>query len=65
MAVQNHLTEQGIEFNYVVISHGAGLEVTKKPAGMTETEALTIIQNALSEEATSSDTLIFDLNWSE
>jgi hypothetical protein len=61
-SVQNDLSEQGIEFNYVVISHGAGLEVTKKPAGMTETEALAIIQNALSEEATSSDVIIFDLN---
>lgn len=61
-SVQNDLSEQGIEFNYVVISHGAGLEVTKKPAGMTEAEALSIIQNALTEEATSSDTLIFDLN---
>ncbi len=61
-SVQNDLSEQGIEFNYVVISHGAGLEVTKKPAGMTETEALAIIQNALSEEATSSDVIIFNLN---
>ncbi|MGV8025862.1 MAG: helix-turn-helix transcriptional regulator [Anaerolineaceae bacterium] len=61
-SAQNDLSERGIEFNYVVISHGAGLEVTKKPAGMTETEALTIIQNALSEEATSSDVIIFDLN---
>ena len=60
--VQNALSEQGIEFNYVIISHGSGIEVTKKPAGMTEAEALSIIQKALTEEATSSDVLIFDLN---
>ncbi|RJQ41923.1 MAG: LuxR family transcriptional regulator [Anaerolineaceae bacterium] len=61
-SVQNDLAEQGIEFNYVVINHGSGIEITKKPTGMTETEALMIIQNALSEEAISSDVLIFDLN---
>ncbi|MGV8026364.1 MAG: hypothetical protein AB2L18_07405 [Anaerolineaceae bacterium] len=31
MAVQSHLAEQGIEFNCVIINHGSGIEVTKKP----------------------------------
>jgi DNA-binding CsgD family transcriptional regulator/LysM repeat protein len=60
-AVQNDLAAQGIEFNYVIISHGSGIEVTKKPAGMTEEEAQLIIHNALVAEAVPEGTLIFHL----
>jgi len=55
------LSAKGIEFNYVVGDHGASIEVTKKPAELTEDEVTIMIQNALSEEALTSGVLIFDL----
>jgi DNA-binding CsgD family transcriptional regulator len=55
------LSAKGIEFSYVFKEHGASIEITKKPAELTETEVSTMIQNALTEEALTSGVLIFDL----
>lgn len=55
------LSAQGIEFSYVVGAHGTNLEITKKPVEMTEAEASTLIQAALTENALTSGVLIFDL----
>ena len=55
------LSAHGIEFSYVLGDHGASIEIIKKPAELTETEVLTMIQNALTEEALTSGVLIFDL----
>jgi hypothetical protein len=61
-AAQNKLSAEGIEFNYVIVSHGSDIVITKKPAGLSEIEAQVRIQKALTEEAASSGVLIFDLN---
>ncbi len=61
-AAQNKLSAQGIEFNYVIVSHSSGIVITKKPAGLTEIEAQNMVQVALTEEAVSTGVLIFDLN---
>jgi len=45
----------------VLGDHGASTEITKKPAELTEAEVLTMIQDALTEEAVTSGVLIFDL----
>jgi len=55
------LSAKGIEFIYVFKEHGASIEITKKPAELTETEVSAMIQNALTEEALTSGVLIFDL----
>lgn len=55
------LSAKGIEFSYVVGNHGSSIEITKKPAELTEDEVSTMIQNALTEEALTSGVLIFDL----
>lgn len=55
------LSAQGIEFSYVLGDHGASIEIIKKPAELTEAEALKMIQDALTEEANTSGVLIFDL----
>lgn len=55
------LSAKGIEFSYVVGDHGSSIEITKKPAELTEDEVSTIIQNALTENALTSGVLIFDL----
>jgi DNA-binding CsgD family transcriptional regulator len=60
-AAQNKLAAEGIEFNYVIINHGSQIAITKKPAELSEREAFIIIQNALTQEATSPDVIIFDL----
>jgi len=59
-AFQN-LSVEGIEFRYVFESHGARIEILKKPAELTDTEVLTMIRDALTEEANDSGVLIFDL----
>jgi len=58
---QNKLVADGIEFNYVIVNHGSGVVITKKPVGITDTEALTRVQNALIENAVSSSAIVFDL----
>lgn len=55
------LSAKGIEFAYMIKDHSAGIEILKKPEGLTETEALTMIQDALTEEALTSGVLVFDL----
>ena len=55
------LSAKGIEFSYVVGNHGSSIEITKKPAELTEDEVSTMIQNALTENASTSGVLIFDL----
>jgi hypothetical protein len=55
------LSAQGIEFRYVLGDHGASIEIIKKPVELTEVEVLKMIQVALTEEATTSGVLIFDL----
>jgi len=55
------LSAQGIEFSYVLGDHGASIEIIKKPAGLTDEEALKMIRDALAEEANTSGVLIFDL----
>jgi len=60
-SAQNQLAEKGIVFNYVIVNHGSRIDITKKPLGMSESEALALVQEALTEQATSSDVLIFDL----
>ena len=59
---QNKLAEEGIEFSYVVISHGSYISITKKPEGLTEAEAVQKVQDFLTEKATPSDIIVFDLN---
>lgn len=59
---QNKLAEEGIEFSYVVISHGSYISITKKPEGLTEAEAVQKVQDFLTEKATPSDVIVFDLN---
>jgi hypothetical protein len=58
---QNKLAAEGIEFSYVIVSHGANILITKKPEGMTEAEALQKVQDALTEDTVSSDAVVFDL----
>lgn len=58
---QNKLAAEGIEFNYVIINHGSQIVITKKPAELSERETFIKIQNALTQEATSPDVIIFDL----
>jgi len=59
---QNKLTEEGIEFSYVVVSHGSYISITKKPEGLTEAEAVQKVQDFLTEKAIPSDVIVFDLN---
>lgn len=59
--VQNDLSKLGIEFNYVIVDHGGGIEVTAKPAGMTKEEAQIIIWDALIAESIPEGNLIFYL----
>ena len=54
------LAPQGIAFNYVVASHSTNIEITKKPAAMTDLEAQALVQQALTEEAWASGVLILD-----
>ncbi|MCE5208281.1 MAG: hypothetical protein LLG42_08220 [Chloroflexi bacterium] len=58
---QNQLAEEGIEFSYVIVSHGSDILITKKPEGLSEAEAVKIVQDSLTEEAAPSDTIVFDL----
>jgi DNA-binding CsgD family transcriptional regulator len=58
---QNKLAGEGIEFHYVVISHGADIVVTRKPENLTEGEALRRVNLALSQDAVPSDLVIFNL----
>lgn len=59
--VQNDLEKLGIEFNYVIGDHGVGIEVIKKPAGMTREEAYDIIWDALIADSVPEGNLIFHL----
>ncbi|NPV57112.1 MAG: helix-turn-helix transcriptional regulator [Anaerolineae bacterium] len=58
---QNQLAEEGIEFSYVIVSHGSNILITKKPEGLSEAEALKIVQDSLTEEAAPTDAIVFDL----
>jgi DNA-binding CsgD family transcriptional regulator len=55
------LSAKGIEFVYLFEENGVSIEITKKPAELTEDEVTIMIQNALTEEALTSGVLIFDL----
>ncbi|MEI7849932.1 MAG: hypothetical protein WCK35_29330 [Chloroflexota bacterium] len=55
------LSVKGIVFSYVVGNHGSSIEITKKPAELTDDEVSTMIQKALTEEALTSGVLIFNL----
>jgi len=55
------LSAKGIEFSYLFEEHGVSIEITKKPAELTEDEVTIMIRNALTEEALTSGILIFDL----
>lgn len=59
---QNKLAEEGIEFSYVVISHGSYISITRKPEGLTEAEAVQKVQDFLTESAIPSKVILFDLN---
>jgi DNA-binding CsgD family transcriptional regulator len=59
---QNKLGDEGIEFSYVVISHGSYISITKKPEGMTEAEAVQKALDFLTEKAIPSKVILFDLN---
>jgi DNA-binding CsgD family transcriptional regulator len=56
----NQLSEQGIEFKYVIANHSTEIVITKKPETMTDEEAKILVQKALTEEADASGVLILD-----
>ena len=60
MRAQNELANEGIEFNYVVISHGANFVITKKPAALTDQEVYDKVYNAINEDTLLSDVIVFD-----
>jgi DNA-binding CsgD family transcriptional regulator len=58
----NQVAQQGIGFKYVIVSHGSEIQITQKPAGMTDMQAQEIIDKALTQEAATDGILIFNLN---
>ena len=60
--VISQMAQQGIIFEYVIVSHGSEFRITQKPAGMTEDEALTLITKAFIQQAIANGVLIFNLN---
>jgi len=44
------LADKGIEFNYVLVEHGANIEILKRPEGVPDMEIYPLIWEALADQ---------------
>jgi len=58
----DQVAKQGIVFKYILLSHTSDFQITQKPSGMTDAEALAVIQKALTQQAATNGVVIFTLD---